>query len=338
MIGQLFIVGFKGASITEEDPIYLDIKKRHLGGVILFDRHLATKADTNNITGCAQLATLTAQLQSIRSSKLFIAVDQEGGKVNRFRQKYGFSETPSAEELGKAVDVNRTRVSSRQTAEMLRSCGINLNLAPVVDLNTNRENPIIGKVQRSFSADKGIVYEHSSAWIEEHKKLGIGHCLKHFPGHGSSKADSHLGFVDITTTWEEEELTPYKELIKNGLADAIMVGHLFNQTFDRDYPATLSKRTVSNLLRKEMNFEGVIISDDMQMKAITDKYGLAEACVQAINAGVDLIIIGNNLEHDPEIFTTLHNAVALAVDNGILSENTIIRAYERIQQYKTNIG
>lgn len=338
MIGQLFILGFKGASITEQDPIYLDIKKRHLGGVILFDRHLATKATSNNICGVSQLSKLTSQLQQLSSSKLLIAVDQEGGKVNRFREEYGFPQTPSAEELGKQAGANHTCKYSQQTAKMLKSCGINLNLAPVVDLNTNRENPIVGKVQRSFSSNEDVVYEHSSAWVEEHKKLGIGHCLKHFPGHGSSKADSHLGFVDITTTWKKKELTPYKELIKNGFADAIMVGHLFNKAFDSEFPATLSKHTVSDLLRKEMNFEGVIISDDMQMKAITDKYGLAEACVHAINAGVDLIIIGNNLEYDPEIFTTLHNEVALAVDKGILNENTIKKAYERIQHLKTNIG
>lgn len=338
MIGQLFIVGFKGESVTEQNSIYLDIKNRHLGGVILFDRHLATKAASNNISGYTQLSKLTAQLQSISSSKLLIAVDQEGGKVNRFREEYGFPQTPSAEELGKSTGVALTRESSKQTAEMLNACGINLNLAPVVDLNTNRENPIVGKVQRSFSAGEGIVFEHASAWVEEHKKIGIGHCLKHFPGHGSSKADSHLGFVDITTTWEEKELSPYKEFIKNGFTGAIMVGHLFNKAFDTEFPATLSNQTVDGLLRKKMKFQGVIISDDMQMKAITDKYGLAEACVRAINAGVDLIIIGNNLEYDPEIYATLHNEVALAVDNGILNKNTIRGAYERIQQFKTNIG
>jgi len=338
MIGQLFIIGFKGDSITDTDAIYHDIKTGHLGGVILFDRHLATKAASNNITGYSQVSQLTAQLQELSSSKLLIAVDQEGGRVNRFRGEYGFPQTLSAAELGGPTNVELTRNSSRQTAEMLAACGINLNLAPVVDLNTNRENPIVGKVKRSFSSDAAEVYDHASTWMEEHEKLGIGHCLKHFPGHGSSEADSHLGFVDITNSWEENELTPYKELIKTDSARAIMVGHLFNKSLDAQFPATLSKHTIGDLLRKQMQFKGVVISDDMQMKAITDKYGLAEACIQAMNAGVDLIIIGNNLEYDPEIYANLHDEVVQAVDNGILSENTIRGAYERIQAFKTSIN
>lgn len=337
MIGQLFIIGFKGQTISETDPIGLDITKRNLGGVILFDRHLATKATTNNITGAGQLTELTAQLQGLRSEKLLIAVDQEGGRVNRFREEFGFPQTQSAGDLGLTDDTSKTTKSSEQTAHMLHSCGLNLNLAPVVDLNSNITNPIIGKIGRSFSNHPDIVCAHASDWIAGHKKENILSCLKHFPGHGSSKEDSHLGFVDITDSWNEKELTPYKNHITKGLADAIMVGHLYNKTFDTEYPATLSFKTIQKILRQKLNYNGVVISDDMQMKAITDKYGLTEACILSLSAGIDMIIIGNNLEYDPNIFTTIQQAVVEAVDKGTLSKDTIKSAWKRVQNYKSLI-
>lgn len=337
MIGQLFIIGFKGQTLSESDPICIDISKRNLGGVILFDRHLATQSTTNNITGVDQLAKLTTQLQELRLEKLCIAVDQEGGKVNRFREEFGFPTTPSAGDLSLTAETTETAKASKQTAHMLYSCGINLNLAPVVDLNTNTTNPIIGKIGRSFSNDPNIVSAHASTWITGHKKEGILSCLKHFPGHGSSKEDSHLGFVDITDSWNTTELAPYESLIDMGLADAIMVGHLFNETLDSKYPATLSLKTIKKILRQKLNYDGVVISDDMQMKAITDKYGLAEACIMSLSAGIDMVIIGNNLSYDPNIFAGIHKAVTLAVDKGTLSEDTIRSAWRRVQNFKSTI-
>ncbi|MFT5699668.1 MAG: beta-N-acetylhexosaminidase [Desulforhopalus sp.] len=337
MIGQLFIVGFKGSTVSKNHPICVDITERNLGGVILFDRHLATEATTNNIKGTAQLTQLTSALQKISSTKLLIAVDQEGGRVNRFRQEFGFPVTPNAEELGLSTDTMSSTQCASQTAGMLKPCGVNLNLAPVVDLNSNPTNPIIGKIGRSFSSTPKTVSDHASAWIVEHRKAGILSCLKHFPGHGSSKDDSHLGFVDITKSWQTAELEPYNTLIDKGLADAIMVGHLYNHNLDPAYPATLSALTINTLLREKLKFRGVVISDDMQMKAITDKYGLLEACIIALKAGVDLVIIGNNLNYDPDIFTKIHKAVIQAVDKGVLNEDTIQSAWRRVQNYKSLI-
>lgn len=337
MIGQLFIIGFKGQSVSENDPISLDITTRNLGGVILFDRHLATKSMTNNIVGTEQLVKLTSQLQELRTDTLLIGVDQEGGRVNRFRKEFGFSLTPSAAELGLTVDTNNTAISSKETAHMLHSCGVNLNFAPVVDLNCNPTNPIIGQIGRSFSKHPATVSAHASTWILEHNRENILSCLKHFPGHGSSKDDSHLGFVDITDSWNEIELTPYQNLITEGLADAIMVGHLYNRAFDREYPATLSCRTIEKLLRQKLNYQGLVISDDMQMKAITDKYGLPDACIMALKAGIDMLIIGNNLSYDPNIFTSIHTAVLQAVDKETLNEDIIQSAWRRVQNYKSLI-
>jgi len=333
-IGQLFILGFSGATFRPDHPIVQDITKRNLGGVIIFDRFLAAAKDTNNIVNAKQLSLLIASLQKVADTPLLVAVDQEGGQVNRFRKERGFPVTPAAMKLGKSPDLNLTIESAQQTACMLQTVGVNLNLAPVVDLNVYQENPIIGKYGRSFSAEPATVTAHSRAWIKEHRHQGIISCLKHFPGHGSSRADSHLGFVDVTNTWNENELLPYQFLIRENQADSIMIGHLFNRNIDALYPATLSRTTIQKLIRQRLQFKGVIISDDMQMKAITGHYGLEDACCKALAAGVDLLVIGNNLNYDPFILTKVRDAIYREIDEGTITEARVEKAWGRIQKFK----
>lgn len=336
-IGQLFILGFIGDKVTADHPIVQDIEQRNLGGVILFDRFLAAAGNTNNIIDAGQLRTLTTSLQQRATSPLLIAVDQEGGRVNRFKKERGFPVTPSAVELGKRSDVQPTITSAGQTARMLVDVGVNLNLAPVVDLNLYPENPIIGRYGRSFSADPAVVAAHAGAWINEHRRQGVLSCLKHFPGHGSSRTDSHLGFVDVTETWQEIELLPYRHLLQSGQAEAIMLGHLFNTKFDAHFPASLSRATIDFLIRGELHFTGVIVSDDMQMQAITAHYGLADACCLALAAGVDLIIIGNNLAYDPLILSTVRDTILRGLAKGVITEARVEEAWNRIQKYKQSI-
>jgi beta-N-acetylhexosaminidase len=336
-IGQLFLIGFTGASVTENHQIVTDIRRGNLGGVILFDQHLARNSYQNNIISPGQLEKLTSTLQENAQQPLLIAVDQEGGRVNRFKKELGFPQTPSAGNLGAAEGLQATRDAARQTAEMLGELGINCNLAPVADLNTNPDNPIIGRFSRSFSEQPATVTHHCATWIKEHRRAGVLSCLKHFPGHGSSQVDSHLGFVDITETWREAELQPYKNLIEQGLTDAIMTGHLFNSRLDEENPATLSEKTLTGLLRQRLGFGGVIISDDMQMKAITTRYGFSDACCRAVAAGIDLLIIGNNLHNSPQIFESTRKALLRAVDDGNLSEQRITDAWLRIQQLKSQL-
>ncbi len=336
-IGQLFILGFTGDTITADHPIAQDIGKRNLGGVILFDRCLAGSKDTNNIIDAEQLKLLTASLQDLAEGPLLVAVDQEGGKVSRFKKERGFPATPAAVDLGCAPDLGATIASAKQTARMLRDVGVNFNLAPVVDLNIYQENPIIGRYGRSFSADPSIVSAHSGAWIKEHRLQGILSCLKHFPGHGSSRTDSHLGFVDITDTWNEAELLPYQELINTNRADAIMIGHLFHRKFDEQYPATLSHSTIGTLLRQQLRFDGAVITDDMQMKAITGQYGLEDACCKALAAGADLVIIGNNLNYDPDILSKVVKTILRGLNQGIISEERLENAWSRVQKFKQSI-
>ncbi|MCP3890637.1 MAG: glycoside hydrolase family 3 protein [Desulfobulbaceae bacterium] len=334
-IGQLFIIGFQGQSVSSNHSITEDIKLRHLGGVILFDRHLASKSSLNNIVSPEQLRKLTNRLQQASDTPLLIAVDQEGGRVNRFRKDLGFHETPPAKELGDTGDLQLTRQSAVQTSQLLKDVGINFNFAPVVDLNINSKNPIIGKYGRSFSKDSSAVVEHSKIWIEEHRKAGIISCLKHFPGHGSSIADSHLGFVDISATWQESELQPFARLIEGGFADTIMAGHLFNQLLDRRNPATLSSEILQRLLRQQLQFKGVTVSDDMQMKAITSRYGFEEACCRAIAAGIDLVVIGNNICYDPDLFNTVRKALLKGLEASLITEERIYEAWSRVNDLKS---
>ncbi|MBU1566438.1 MAG: glycoside hydrolase family 3 [Proteobacteria bacterium] len=336
-IGQLFLIGFTGDALSTNHPIVADIREEKLGGVILFDRFLAEKKDTHNIISAEQLQRLTTDLQKLAGGELLIAVDQEGGKVNRFRMERGFPVTPTAAELGGTLNVQATAASAKQTARMLRAAGVNVNLAPVVDINVNRENQIIGRYGRSFSDNGRTVAAHAAAWIKEHRAEAIQCCLKHFPGHGSSHDDSHLGFVDLSTSWHESELEPYRLLIEASHAEAIMVGHLINKNLDKVYPATLSSATLRKLLRQDLHFNGLIISDDMQMKAITNHYGLEEACCKALAAGIDLLIIGNNLEHAPGILRKVKDAVIEAVRRGEISEKRIEEAYSFVQKYKLSL-
>lgn len=333
-IAQLLIVGFAGDSLAPDSQIALDLRELALGGVILFERLLATKSRDNNILSAEQTKKLCDDLQDCAGRNLLIAVDQEGGMVSRFKAERDFPTTDSAARLGQGRDPAATLDSALRTASMLASMGINLNLAPVVDLNLFADNPIIGKYERSFSSDPIEVSRHAGAWIDAHRQCGILSCLKHFPGHGSSAADSHLGFVDISETWQPIELEPYRELIAGGRADTVMVGHLFNSRLDNQLPATLSRPTIDDLLRRELGFTGPVITDDMQMRAITDHYGLAEATVMALTAGADIIIIGNNLHYDPLIVRKVVHHIARAVRDGNLAEERLLEAWQRVQGLK----
>jgi beta-N-acetylhexosaminidase len=336
-IAQLLIVGFAGNRLSPTSQLALDLKETGLGGVILFDRLIASNTKDNNILSTEQTSSLCRDLQEFAGGDLLIAVDQEGGRVSRFKAERGFPTTDSAARLGLSKDPAATRDSALQTAGMLAGMGINLNLAPVVDLNLREDNPIISRYERSFGRDPAEVSLHAAAWVDAHRQHGILSCLKHFPGHGSSATDSHLGFVDISETWDPIELQPYRDLIGSGRADIVMAGHLFNSRIDRHLPATLSRPTIDGLLRHDLGFSGPVITDDMQMRAITDHYGLAEATVMALTAGADIIIIGNNLQHDPLIARKIIRHITGAVREGDLAEERISEAWQRVQDLKRKI-
>ncbi|CAG0943092.1 beta-N-acetylhexosaminidase [Anaerolineae bacterium] len=337
-IGQMLLVGFRGFELTNDNPIIADLRERNIGGVVLFDYDVPTQTRERNVKSPEQVKALCATLQKIASTRLLISIDQEGGYVARFKERYGFPSTVSQQELGTRNDLAYTRQVAEATAKTLAEVGVNLNLAPVVDLNTNPENPVIGKIERSFSADPTIVTNHALELIKAHHERGVLTTLKHFPGHGSSKADSHLGFVDVTQTWTRAELDPYARIIQAGQCDAVMTAHVFNANLDPKLPATLSKKILTGILRDELKFDGVVITDDMGMKAIADNYGFESAIQLAIDAGADLIALANNSTmFEPNLAERAFTIIKQLVDKGQVSRERIEQSYQRIVQFKARL-
>lgn len=333
-IGQMLLVGFRGLEVDDDHPVVKDIRERYLGGVVLFDYDVPRHSPVRNIRSPEQVKALVSALQSASPIPLLVAVDQEGGKIARLKKKHGFPVTFSHQYLGKKDDLTLTHEQATIIARTLAELGINLNLAPVVDLNVNPNNPIIARFERSFSADPDVVTRHALAFIEAHHAQGVLCTLKHFPGHGSSTQDSHLGFVDVTKTWSRTELEPYANIIKAGLADAIMTAHVFNAHLDPKYPATLSKTIITGILREELGYDGVVISDDMQMRAIMAHYTFEAAVEKAINAGVDVIAIANNLMYGEDVPARAVATIKRLVEAGKISEARINQSYRRIQRLK----
>ncbi|WP_457743286.1 glycoside hydrolase family 3 N-terminal domain-containing protein [Sulfurimonas sp.] len=310
MIGKMLIVGFDGTQVDKNSSIVKDMQKYNLGGVILFDKNYKNREKPKNITSEKQLKKLTSDLKKFSPQPLFIAIDQEGGKVARLKPKYGFTKIPSAFKVSK-MPLKKAQSIYQTQSQMLQNSGLTMNFAPVVDLAINPKNRVIVGLERSFGKNPKKVAKYATLVIDAQTQHNIISVLKHFPGHGSSLGDSHKGFVDITKTWSKKELIPYKILIKEHKADAIMTAHVFNKNLDASYPATLSYKVNTKLLREKLGFRGLIISDDMQMKAISAHYTLKEATTLAVNAGVNVLLFGNQLAYNStkEIVNTIFKQV-----------------------------
>jgi len=336
-IGQMLMVGFYGTSAKKESQICKDIKKYNLGAVILFDYNPVNKSKAKNIESKEQLAKLTKDLQACSSDgKLLIAVDQEGGKVQRLKSKYGFlGNFPKASDVSKMKDEDIYDTYLDMASE-LKSVGINYDLAPVVDLDINPKNHVIHELGRSFGVDPKKVAKMSELFMNGMHDQGVLTSLKHFPGHGSSVGDTHKGFVDVTTLWNKVELEPYK-LLKDK-ADTVMVAHVFNKKLDYKYPATLSEKTVNGLLRRKIGFDGVVITDDLQMGAISRKYTLRETLRLAVNAGNDIVLFGNQLDPRKKVSTQkLVETVSSLVKMGNIKRSRIDQSYKRVQKLKSKL-
>ncbi len=334
MIAQMVMVGFRGLVLDERNPIVRDIRERKIGGVLLFERDQQLDSPVRNVQSAQQLKSLNNSLRQLTATPLLIGIDQEGGKVNRLKEKYGFPPFPSAQSLGAQNNLAQTRAVAELTARTLADVNINLNLAPAVDVNVNPENPIIGKVERSFSSDPASVTAHARAWIAAHRAQSVLTTLKHFPGHGSSRDDSHLGFVDVTETWSHKELEPFAQIIAAREADVVMTAHIFNAKLDPQVPATLSNKTIAGILRGQLGYDGVVMSDDMQMRAITKYYGFEHAIESAINAGVDILAFANNLDFDPNAAARAISTVQSLVQQKRISGERIEQSYQRIMRLK----
>lgn len=331
LAGSVVMVGFRGLTAEPNTYIHRHIREDHLTGVILFDEHVPTNERNRNITSPEQLRKLTAELQAASARPLLIAIDQEGGQVARLNTHNGFPQFPAHAEMGENFEPAETQLTAAHIAKTLAEAGINLNFAPVVDLNINPRNPIIGAQDRSFSDDPTMVTDHARSFIAGHRAHGVASAIKHFPGHGSSTADTHLSAVDVTESFKDSELAPYRCLISEGVVDMIMVGHLRHRGFDAELPASLSAKTIDGMLRREMGFDGVVVTDCLDMAAAAEHYSLQERVTLALNAGVDLLLFGNNLVYDPDRPMRVVDAVVAAVCAGDISEDCLRQHADRIE-------
>lgn len=327
-IAQMVMVGFPGKFL--HDSLKIDLSERNLGGIIYF---------AVNIDNPQQIKLLSDSIKMTASTPPFIAVDQEGGRVARLNFNNGFDSTLSAYKLGTIFNSeNITRAEAQRMAEWLVQSGMNVNLAPVVDVNVNPTSPAIGFLERSFSANPDTVALHAEYFIDEFNKKGIVTTLKHFPGHGSAVNDSHLGFTDVTTTWADSELVPYQLLISNGFTDFVMPAHVFNANLDSVYPASLSFKTVTNLLRGQLGFNGLTITDELFMQAITNIYGFEESIVLSVNAGNDILLYRTNMRNGTSLAEQVIDIIEQKVIDGIIPQERIDESYARIISLKTKYG
>jgi beta-N-acetylhexosaminidase len=333
-LGQLLLVGFTGTRLEPEGAPARLLCEARIGGVVLFAR---------NIVDAAQLARFTAALRerarACTGRPLLVAIDAEGGRVMRLGPAAGYPETLSAADLGQGNDLAVTELEARRIGARLREAGVNWNLAPVVDVGYNPANPVIVGEGRSYSANPQLVTLHARAFLHGMRDEGILTALKHFPGHGSSFADSHRGFVDVTDTANPEvELLPYRALIGERLVDSVMTAHVVNRRLDRRHPATLSPATVTGLLRDELGFDGLVVSDDLRMGAIEQYYGLGEAAVRALAAGVDVLLIAvDQLPDGGSASAVALAAIRQALADGRLDVARVESALARVSSLKARL-
>ncbi|MCF7911369.1 MAG: glycoside hydrolase family 3 [Candidatus Cloacimonetes bacterium] len=321
----MLIVGFSG-SVPDSNPAFLEsLNKYNPGGVVLYNR---------NISSPTQLHNLISYLQDHSSTPLFIATDQEGGQVARLNPQNGFPEIASARAIGNINRISETSLWAETIARNLAEQGINLNLAPVLDLDLEFSSPAIGKFHRSFSHLPQIVTEHARIFCQTMNRYKIYNCLKHFPGHGSATTDTHSSTADVTASWNPAELEPYQKLISENAADMIMVSHVINRNYDKLYPASLSSAIISDLLRDRMGWQGIVITDDLQMNAISKYYSLAESLRLAILAGNDLLLFGNTRSSNQVTISQLLGIINQLVLSGEIPQSLIERSNQRIRQLK----
>ncbi len=334
----MLLVGFRGLTVKDAAPTVADIADRGLGGVLLFDYDTPTGTYDRNVASPEQLRELVAGMRAAATIPLLVAIDEEGGQVDRLKARYGFPATVSQAELGARNDATNTRRRARAIGQTLAGLGIDLDLAPVVDLDVNPANPVIGALDRSFSADPDVVTRQGLAYLAGLHDAGVGGTLKHFPGHGSSTADTHLGWVDVTDTWTEREVVPFRDIIATGDVEAVLVAHVFDANLDPTYPASLSGAVIEGMLRRDLGFDGVVITDDLQMGALREVYGYATTVERAVIAGADILTIANEQLYEPGIVATTIDIVEAAVMANRIEPARIDDAWRRISTLKAGLA
>jgi beta-N-acetylhexosaminidase len=330
MIGQMILIGFAGTRPQQASPARITnlIRDGRIGGVVLYDY---------NIVGPSQLMALDAAFNAAGGKiRPFLCVDQEGGAVQRLTRAKGFAGLPAAARISSFGRAKAYQLDLK-AAQELAGLGINVNFGPVVDLDINPADPVIGRPGRSFGADPETVITYAEEFIRAHAEAGVLTAAKHFPGHGSAIADPHRRAVDISKTWRPSELVPYRRLIGGRSVEMVMVGHVIAPDFsdDGDVPASLSRRTIQDQLRGKLHFNGLVVTDDLEMAAIRSRYSIEQAAVMAIAAGADLLIVN---DRDPAVADRIVAAVAGAVRDGKIERGQIETAYRMIVHRKLSLA
>jgi beta-N-acetylhexosaminidase len=317
-IGQLFMVGFLGTSVTPDLASFF--KKYKPGGVILFSR---------NLESVEQMVDLTNNLQACSPhSPLLISIDQEGGRVSRLPK--GFTIFPPCNLLGRCNSTALAYAAAATIAKELRAVGVNMNMAPVLDVNSNPDNPVIG--DRAFGTTPDVVCElglATAAGLQDNKVVACG---KHFPGHGDTSVDSHKELPVVEASRERLEaieFPPFRRAVALGVV-SMMTAHVLYQALDPELPATLSPTIITNLLRQELRYDGVVLTDDLEMHAIIDHYGVEDAAVRAVLAGCDVLLICKDRDREIAAF----EAVEQAMEAGTISMERLNISVARIARLK----
>ncbi|MEO6395972.1 MAG: glycoside hydrolase family 3 N-terminal domain-containing protein [Devosia sp.] len=335
MAGQMIVVGFAGDETSDKSvkAIEAQLAAGELGGVMFLKP---------NVKSLSAVAAMNAAFRAASPDlPPFITLDQEGGAVERLTAAVGFAEVPNAATVATQDSPEEAEALYSKMAISIAKLGFTVNFGPVADINTNPNNQIIAKFGRAFGKDAETVAAYDAAFIRAHHAAGLLTALKHFPGHGSSTADSHEGFVDISKSWATSELDPYRALIGEGVADMVMVGHLFH----RDYagagkvklPASLSPEWIQGVLRGELKFSGVVITDDMEMAAVRDHFPLRERIVRAVRAGVDVLLFSNTARPRPEIADEIRAILVSEAEADPAFRQRIEESYARIVALKRKI-
>ncbi len=333
MAGQMIMVGFAGDSASDASvkAVAKEIAAGDLGGVMFLKTNVASKK--------AVVAMNAAFRAANTALPPFISLDQEGGAVERLTSAVGFREMASARDVAAENSPERAKALYDQQASDIAAWGFNLNFAPVADLSINPKNQVIAKFGRAFSSDPDKVAAYAAAVIAAHHDAGLLTSLKHFPGHGSSTADSHEGYVDITRTWQDAELTPYRQLITAGYQDFVMVGHLIDTKVDPSgLPSSLSRVWIEDVLRGKLGFQGVVISDDLEMGAIRQHYSLEETVVKAVEAGVDVLLFSNTAKARASLPDEIRAIIVEKAEADPDFRSRVETAYARIVALKARIG
>lgn len=319
-IGQLVVSGFYGTTLDEN--ILKLIKEDKISGVILFNR---------NVKDSSTLLSLNNSLkESNKNNKLplFISVDEEGGLVTRMPKD--IKRLPTNKYIGSLNNKDLSYKVGEILGEQLSYFGFNMNFAPVLDINSNPNNPVIG--DRSFGNNKDTVASLGTSTMKGIQSKNIISVVKHFPGHGDTSVDSHINLPVVNydiNRLKSFEFVPFKTAIQNG-ADAVMVGHILLPKIDSKYPSSMSYEIVTNILRKDLGFNGLVVSDDMTMGAITEKYSIEEASIKSINAGVDLLLVCQKYENTENVLKALKEAAL----NGTISKERLDNALYNIISIK----